>query len=428
MSIGRLASGLINSMRPLLGGSGSSRAIAQGSSGIRPIAEGAGLGDWMLGGTSATGPSGSGVRRSLGPRGSGVPDFSYGGVTVPTKKAAPTASTAPSAKPSATPTASPTPSTPGSLGSDQWATTIAEEAANYADIPDIAEVAQAIMELESGGKADAQGVVVTSGPYAGQRAQGLMQIMPGNYPGEDLLNPRNNIKRGMEMLAQRYKMYGNWDKAVAAYFGAIDGNGNITGARDDNGTDGWAYVNTVNKHRNAIRANRQPRVVPERQAGNYSMIWGGVNAPISQEYGHTDYASGGEYDSWTATYGMGPGQHPGLDIGVGYGTQIYSPAAGKVIIVGGNYYTSKAGEAPGSSGELAIETPDGDIVILGHMGSIDVQVGQTIGVGQAVGKSGTNNGDHLHWEVRQRDMTMPSGYRLVDPRQWWATRGPGARR
>lgn len=151
------------------------------------------------------------------------------------------------------------------LGTARWADLINEEAARYGDAPDLAEVAQAVAELESSGEANAQGVVVTSGPYAGQRAQGLMQIMPGNYPGANLLDPRTNVQKGLEMLYSRYKQYGDWDKAVAAYFGAIDGAGNITGAQDDNGTGGYSYVATVNQHRATIRGARQQ--APSGDAG-----------------------------------------------------------------------------------------------------------------------------------------------------------------
>lgn len=157
------------------------------------------------------------------------------------------------------------------LSTDQWAGTLNEEAARYADAPELAEVAQAVMQLESGGKADAEGVVVTQGPYAGQRAQGLMQIMPGNYPGVDLKDPRTNIQKGLEMLYERYKRYGSWDKAVAAYFGAIDGAGNITGAQDDNGTSGWGYVNTVNQHRQTIQQARARQAQP--QGGATGQAW-----------------------------------------------------------------------------------------------------------------------------------------------------------
>ncbi|MBI4492597.1 MAG: hypothetical protein HY690_07375 [Chloroflexi bacterium] len=51
-----------------------------------------------------------------------------------------------------------------------------------------------------------------------------------------------NIMRGAQILARNYQRYGSWDKAAAAYFGAIDAQGNVTGARDATGASGCDYV------------------------------------------------------------------------------------------------------------------------------------------------------------------------------------------
>lgn len=138
-----------------------------------------------------------------------------------------------------------------------------EMAAQHGDInqDELVEVARALTYLESRGRAGAQGVVVTEGPYAGQRAQGLMQVMPGNAPGANLLDPRTNIRYGMGILADNFKRYGDWDRAVAAYFGAIK-DGQITGAKDDNGTDGYSYVNQVRGFREQVRNGRAPAALP----------------------------------------------------------------------------------------------------------------------------------------------------------------------
>jgi cell wall-associated NlpC family hydrolase len=75
-------------------------------------------------------------------------------------------------------------------------------------------------------------------------AMGFMQVMPQHFqPGENGLDPATNIQRGAEILADNYKRYGSWDKAAAAYFGAIDSSGNILGgAQDARGTTGSTYV------------------------------------------------------------------------------------------------------------------------------------------------------------------------------------------
>jgi len=79
-------------------------------------------------------------------------------------------------------------------------------------------------------------------------------------------------------------------------------------------------------------------------------------------------------------------------------------------VAGGTpFYTFYGNGAPGV-GQLQIETDDGDVVILGHLGRIVVGVGQRVAAGEFVGLSGGENGDHLHLETRA------GGVRVVDPR------------
>lgn len=104
---------------------------------------------------------------------------------------------------------------------------ISEASAKYG-VP--SSIIAGIMDIESGGKATA---VSPAG------ALGLMQVMPFHFQeGEDGMDPRTNVLRGAKILADNYRRWGNWDKAAAAYFGAIDGQGNITGARDAVGQSG----------------------------------------------------------------------------------------------------------------------------------------------------------------------------------------------
>lgn len=143
-------------------------------------------------------------------------------------------------------------------------------------------------------------------------------------------------------------------------------------------------------------------------------IWGGGDAPISQEFGHTGFSI--THHSWYAygaDYGLDGYEHPGLDIGIPAGTALYSPVDGVVQIAGGvPVYTFYGNGNPGV-GELLIETDDGNEVILGHMGRIVVEAGQAVKAGQFVGLSGGENGDHLHLETRE---PQAGGYRIVDPR------------
>jgi cell wall-associated NlpC family hydrolase len=106
------------------------------------------------------------------------------------------------------------------------------QAASRTGVP--SSVIAAIMDTEDGGP--------RSLSPAG--AAGFMQVMPQHFkPGEDPFDPVTNIRRGAEILADNYQRLGSWDKAAAAYFGAIDAAGNIRRAASDvRGTTGGTYV------------------------------------------------------------------------------------------------------------------------------------------------------------------------------------------
>jgi cell wall-associated NlpC family hydrolase len=82
-------------------------------------------------------------------------------------------------------------------------------------------------------------------------ATGLGQVMPRErgFPDrptqQELLNPETNAEWSARILKSGLQRYGNEDKALAAYLGAIDARGNITGAVDANGTGGNQYIRTV---------------------------------------------------------------------------------------------------------------------------------------------------------------------------------------
>jgi cell wall-associated NlpC family hydrolase len=91
----------------------------------------------------------------------------------------------------------------------------------------------AIMTMESNGNANARSV---------QGAMGLMQVMPFNAHGANLMDPAQNIMTGTKILADNYAKYGDWGKSAAAYLGAVDANGNPTYNTDALGTSGVAYA------------------------------------------------------------------------------------------------------------------------------------------------------------------------------------------
>lgn len=259
------------------------------------------------------------------------------------------------------------------------------------------EVLGAIMAIESGGNPDA---------VSSQGAVGLMQIMPqyhqerANKYGGNLKDPRTNILTAADFLAELYKRYGSWEKAAAAYFGAIDSQGNITGAQDATGTSGYEYVKrftgTLAKLRgvsNAQVSAGSPGATAPGRSGWFWNIFGGSRYPVTQEFHNYNP---GMYSS---------GYHTGIDVGVPMNTRLYAPVAGTVVIAG-NY--------GGYGNAVGIRLDDGRLLILGHLNQVTVQPGQRVNPGTLVGLSGNtgySTGPHTHVELRD-----PAG-NPIDPRQ-----------
>lgn len=80
----------------------------------------------------------------------------------------------------------------------------------------------ALFDQESGFNPSAIGPAVTNpkSMYYGQRAEGLGQVMPGNAPGKNLLDPDVNMAVSLNMLQRKLQKYGgDWQKALNDYYG-----------------------------------------------------------------------------------------------------------------------------------------------------------------------------------------------------------------
>lgn len=161
---------------------------------------------------------------------------------------------------------------PQKAGVMKYKPVISQAAATY-NVP--TDVLAGIMDIESGGR-----------PTPGSAALGPMQVMPFHFKdGEDGNDPTTNINKAAEILAQNYKAYGSWDKAAAAYFGAIDSQGNISNASDGN-IDGPGYVARFQAAR-----------------GRYSDLGvspsGDLTVPSKQDVGITDQSALDDPDKWS---------------------------------------------------------------------------------------------------------------------------------
>lgn len=293
---------------------------------------------------------------------------------------------------------------------DRWRDLIDQAAARYGIDGD---AIQAVMMIESGGN---PGAVSSAG------ARGLMQVMPFHFqPGEDGFDPRTNVFKGASILADNYRRYGNWDKAVAAYLGAIDANGNIIAAQDANGTDGFAYARLFNDNLARIKRARGATASAGNGAG-LAGLFGGRTFGVTQGFGRTEFSTGQGADIYDfgGEFGLDGDEHTGWDLGAPVGTNVYLPAglAGTVTIAGGSgYYRDESGTRdPATSGEVRILLDNGMELILGHNAAINVRAGQRVTAGTLLGQTGWANGAHLHVEVRRRDPSTRSGWRIVDPR------------
>jgi len=120
---------------------------------------------------------------------------------------------------------------------------------------DLGTAMRKIKAVESSGNYQARGPVVTSGQYAGERALGAYQVMPGNLPQwsrealgyqvtpqQFLQNPQIQDQIVAHQFAKNYQKYGNWDDAASVWFTgrplARAGN-----AADVTGTSVQEYIN-----------------------------------------------------------------------------------------------------------------------------------------------------------------------------------------
>ncbi|HBT32563.1 MAG TPA: M23 family peptidase [Pusillimonas sp.] len=107
-----------------------------------------------------------------------------------------------------------------------------------------------------------------------------------------------------------------------------------------------------------------------------------VSGPLSSPFGLRRFFNGEERNP-----------HSGMDFAVPKGTPVKAPANGVVTIVDDFFFNGKT---------IFLDHGQGLITMYCHLSAADVEVGQVVERGQAIGKVGSTGratGPHLHWNV-----------------------------
>ncbi|MFJ2893714.1 M23 family metallopeptidase [Streptomyces sp. NPDC087218] len=113
---------------------------------------------------------------------------------------------------------------------------------------------------------------------------------------------------------------------------------------------------------------------------------GAFQLPVAGSYISTGYKAGGSL--WSS------GSHSGVDFHAASGSSVVAVGAGTVV---------EAGWGGAYGNNVVLRMTDGTYTQYGHLSSIGVSVGQSVGAGQQIGLSGStgnSTGPHLHFEAR----------------------------
>jgi hypothetical protein len=247
-------------------------------------------------------------------------------------------------------------------------------------------------------------------------AMGLMQLMPDKFrTGDDPFDVATNLQRAAEHIRLLRTRWGTSDRIAAAYFGAIDNAGNITGASDGN-VDGYEYVR---RFEGALECmNTGLGRVSASMARLASPL--GVplaNANVSLGYAADWSASPGEPDRSAAEMQRLGTRHLAWDLILpdapanGRGQPVFAPIDGTL---------ERTSDPSGGPNGLVIDNRSSDLrVRLLHMDRLapnlatgaKVQAGQWVGI---LGGQGTEAFPHLHLSLER----LSSGERL-DPARYF---------
>jgi murein DD-endopeptidase MepM/ murein hydrolase activator NlpD len=125
--------------------------------------------------------------------------------------------------------------------------------------------------------------------------------------------------------------------------------------------------------------------------------WPGLQGPITQSFGCTDFRGEPPPPSGYSCPARRPYFHAGIDIGAPYGSEVTSADGGIAYTYSGNY---------GYGNHVIVVHANGFTTLYGHLAGFAVVSGSPVAKGQRLGYEGStgfSTGAHLHFEVRLRD-------------------------
>ncbi len=146
---------------------------------------------------------------------------------------------------------------------------------------------------------------------------------------------------------------------------------------------------TLNRSSNRLQRINLARAQVDRLTRTLSSV--PVRKPVS---GDLDLSSG--FGVRIDPFTRSPAMHTGLDFQGDTGDPVRATANGTV---------TAAGWSGGYGKMVEVDHGNGFATRYGHLSAIDVQVGQSVKIGQAIGRlgsTGRSTGPHLHYETRVR--------------------------
>jgi murein DD-endopeptidase MepM/ murein hydrolase activator NlpD len=149
--------------------------------------------------------------------------------------------------------------------------------------------------------------------------------------------------------------------------------------------------------RQAAQASAEIAAIVEARKRAHSsgiFAWPGVQGPITQGFGCTDYSAEPYPPPGYSCPPKRPYFHTGIDIGGPYGSEVDSADGGIAYTYVSNY---------GYGLHIIVVHQNGFATIYGHLSRFAIADGQAVGKGEAIGyegSTGNSSGPHLHFEVR----------------------------